>query len=111
MAGSCARVMAFSGRSYWEARKVEFTVGDKVGTARPSPCHDVGGVDLGGASRSDDAKTTTRNTASYNVYKVKGLDTAVAVAIGDSPDQTVLFSVRGERGGIPPEVKKLIKPT
>ncbi|WP_224058279.1 DUF6281 family protein [Streptomyces kanamyceticus] len=107
-AASCAKGVTFKGSSYWDLGRMEFTVGDKLGTARSIPCDDVDGVDVGENHGRDRHKSADPQSASYNVYRVKGIDTSIAIAIGQSPAESTLFSVHKENEGLPPEVQRLV---
>ncbi len=61
----------------------EFTVGENLGTGLLPGCDESGPVD--GAEEPD----------RVTVYKVEGVDPAVAVAAGETPGKAVLVAVDG----------------
>ncbi|WP_406453254.1 DUF6281 family protein [Streptomyces sp. NBC_00876] len=94
---SCANLFTYQGRSYSDVSpNVRFTVGEKVGTASQKPCKDSG--DSGEAEGS---------YATENAYVVDGISSEVAIAIGETAEETEFFSVRSG-SGLPPEVKEFI---
>ncbi|MFJ6988550.1 MULTISPECIES: DUF6281 family protein [unclassified Streptomyces] len=95
-AESCAYLVVYEGRTYQGVANVEFTAGEKLGSAAVPPCQDTGEQDTTEAP----AETTT-------AYTVDGISPALAVAVGDTPDEITFMAVH--RGGeLPPEVRKLI---
>ncbi|MFF3333030.1 DUF6281 family protein [Streptomyces sp. NPDC002888] len=93
-AGSCAFLRIYEGRTYGDVANVDYTIGEKLGTVTSPPCHDTN-------DDSDDSVTSS------TAYAVEGLDPSVAIAVGDTPDETYFLVV--ESGGtLPPEVRKLI---
>jgi len=95
-AASCAYLVHYQDRSYQDVANVEFTAGEELGSATVPPCDDTGGQE--DAEQSGDTVTA---------YRVDGISPDVAVAVGDSPDDTV-FVVAYSGGELPPEVQKLI---
>jgi len=95
-AESCAYRVLYQDRTYRDVANVEFTAGEKLGSATVPPCDDTGGGDA-----SEQAGETT------TAYKVDGVPPEVAVAVGDSPDDTTLVAVySGDE--LPSEIRKLI---
>ncbi|TQL20720.1 hypothetical protein FBY37_2680 [Streptomyces sp. SLBN-134] len=95
-AASCAYLVHYQDRSYQDVANVEFTAGEELGSATVPPCDDTGGQE--DAEQAEDTVTA---------YRVDGISPDVAVAVGDSPDDTV-FVVAYSGGELPPEVQKLI---
>ncbi|BAC72192.1 putative secreted protein [Streptomyces avermitilis MA-4680 = NBRC 14893] len=95
-AGSCDDVMEFDHRTYLSVGDVEFTVGAEAGAAGRPPCDDTGG--------ESEEETRFDMTA----YEVEGLDTGVAIAVGDSPHGARLYAMYEEDGDLPAEVQKFI---
>ncbi|MGW1028738.1 DUF6281 family protein [Streptomyces sp. NPDC002577] len=95
-AASCAFVVEYENRTYSDVANVDFTVGDKLGTATQPPCDDTPNDD-------DDGSPATPTTA----YAVEGLDPGIAIAVGGAPGDAVFVAVKSDEG-LPPEVKKLI---
>ncbi|MEU9095910.1 DUF6281 family protein [Streptomyces sp. NPDC087901] len=93
---SCANLFTYDDRSYLDAPQVDFTVGKKLGIATQPPCNDTGQSDT-----DNEPATTT------NAYEVAGLPWEAAVAVGDTPEEALLFAAH-TGADIPPEVKKFI---
>ncbi|WP_037683048.1 DUF6281 family protein [Streptomyces griseus] len=94
-AGSCAFLRDYKGRTYGHVANVDYESGERLGTVTSPPCDDT--------PNDDDDAFVSSSTA----YAVKGLDPSVAIAVGDTPDET-LFLVVGSGRTLPPEVRKLI---
>ncbi|MGW0548097.1 DUF6281 family protein [Streptomyces altiplanensis] len=93
---SCAYRVTYEDRTYGDVANADFRIGKKVGTVSSAPCDDTG-------SKNQGEEPATESTA----YAVEGLDTDIAIAVGDTPSEAVLFAVdSGE--DLPAEVKKLI---
>lgn len=90
----CAMTVTYESRTYHDVANIDFTVGERLGTATQPPCNDTG------------RRTEERATES-TAYKVEGLDPDIAIAVGDTPDDAVLMTVRTDKS-LPPEVEKLI---
>ncbi|MFD7700537.1 DUF6281 family protein [Streptomyces caelestis] len=95
-AESCAYLVHYQDRTYRDVANVEFTAGEELGSATLPPCDDTG-------DRKDAEEAEETTTA----YKVDGISPDVAVAVGDSPDDTVLVAAYSG-SELPPEVQKLI---
>lgn len=80
-AASCAYQVLYQDRTYRDIANVEFTAGEKLGSAAIPPCDDTGGQGQGEGEQ--DGETTT-------AYKVEGISPEVAVAVGDTPDDLTL---------------------
>jgi hypothetical protein len=93
-ADSCAYRVVYQDRTYQDVANVEFTAGDELGPAIIPPCEDTGGE----AKGSGEATTA---------YAVDGLSPEVAVAVGDSPDDTILVAAYSGNK-LPPEIRHLI---
>ncbi len=78
-ASSCAFLVDYETRRYSEVANVDFTVGEKLGTATHPPCDDT-------PNNDDDGSTATPTTA----YEVEGLDPGVAIAVGGTPQRCCL---------------------
>ncbi|MFD7713039.1 DUF6281 family protein [Streptomyces sp. NPDC059785] len=83
----CAYLVQYEGRSYLDVRggattDPKFTVGKSLGTGL-----------LPGCDESDEADGTQK-PEKVSVYEVEGIDAAVAVAAGNSPEEAVLVAVR-----------------
>ncbi|MFE6166196.1 DUF6281 family protein [Streptomyces sp. NPDC056486] len=92
----CAKQVKYENRTYEDIAKVSITVGKKLGSVSFAPCDDTGEQDGG-------EESPVGSTA----YAVKGLDTDVAIAVGDKADEATLFAVKSGKE-LPPAVKKLI---
>jgi hypothetical protein len=80
---SCAYLVTYDSRTYLDVANVDFTIGEKLGTATIPACDDTPN-DPGGAVPEG------RITA----YQVEGMDAAVAIAVGDTPAEAILLQVR-----------------
>ncbi|MFG2126803.1 DUF6281 family protein [Streptomyces sp. NPDC048751] len=94
-AGSCAYRMIYEGRTYGDVANVDYEIGEKLGTVTSPPCDDT--------PNDDDGASVQSSTA----YAVRGLDPSVAIAVGNTPDDT-LFLVADSGRTLPPEVRELI---
>ncbi|MFI0270789.1 DUF6281 family protein [Streptomyces luteogriseus] len=95
-AESCAYRVLYQDRTYRDVANVEFTAGEKLGSATIPPCQDTGGQD----EAEESGETTT-------AYAVDGISPDMAVAVGDSPDD-VTFVAAYSGNKLPPEIRKLI---
>ncbi|MBT2488026.1 hypothetical protein J7E96_05655 [Streptomyces sp. ISL-96] len=93
---SCAHRVTYEDRTYGDVANVNFEIGEKVGTVSSAPCDDTGGQNEG-------EETATESSA----YAIEGLDTDIAIAVGDTPGEAVFFAVDSGKG-LPAEVEKLI---
>ena len=80
---SCAAVVTFENRDYLPTRDEDFTVGERLGTARIAECDDT---------PNDPDVAIPEGTT--NAYLVEGRDPAEAVAVGDSPVSARLVEIR-----------------
>ncbi|MFE7268954.1 DUF6281 family protein [Streptomyces sp. NPDC057623] len=80
---SCAYLVTYDGRTYLDVANVEFTVGEKLGTATIPRCDDT-------PNDPGDAVPERGITA----YAVEGMDPARAIAVGDTPAEATLMKVR-----------------
>ncbi len=95
-AESCAYRVLYQDRTYRDVANVEFTAGEKLGSATIPPCQDTGDQD----KAEESGETTT-------AYAVDGISPDMAVAVGDSPDDaTFVAAYSGNK--LPPEIRKLI---
>ncbi|GHD23266.1 DUF6281 family protein [Streptomyces galbus] len=92
----CASDVIYEGRTYIRLSDVEFTAGQKLGTATSPPCRDT-----------NDQGAEVPET-SENAYAVSGISPDLAIAIGSSPEQAEVFRVLRSDKRIPPEVQELI---
>ncbi|MFJ2904505.1 DUF6281 family protein [Streptomyces sp. NPDC091279] len=67
---SCAYRVTYEGRSYGDVSNVDFTAGERVGTAVLPPCDPEGG---------DSGQRLA-------AYAVEGTDPSIALAVGHEPD-------------------------
>jgi Family of unknown function (DUF6281) len=90
----CEYRVAYQGRIYREVANMDVTVGKKLGSATVPACDDTGGNEKG-------------EQEAVTAYAVNGVSPDIAVAVGDSPDETRLVA---EYSGtkLPAEVKKLL---
>ncbi|MFD6424729.1 DUF6281 family protein [Streptomyces sp. NPDC060198] len=100
---SCVANFTYQDRSYWDAGKVDFTVGEKLGAAASTPCYDTG----------DRGKSEEPPTETETAYTVVGVSPELAIAVGDTPESATFFAVHSDAEGaadaeFPPEVRKLI---
>ncbi|MFE3034694.1 DUF6281 family protein [Streptomyces canus] len=72
-AASCSGVVTYGNRDYLPAQDEDFTVGERLGTARIPECDDTPG--------EPEAAIPAGTTAAY---AVAGRDPAEAIAVGDS---------------------------
>lgn len=93
---SCVNRFIYQDRSYRDVVNLEFTVGDKLGTATQPPCDDTGGQD-------EVVESETSKTA----YAVEGISPTVAIAVGDTPEEAEFFAAYSG-SSLPPEVQELI---
>ncbi|MBA4862226.1 hypothetical protein H1V43_12675 [Streptomyces sp. PSKA54] len=96
-ASSCAFLVEYENRTYSGMANVDFTVGDKLGSATLPPCDDTPNDD-------DDGRTAP---ASTTAYAVEGLDPSIAIAVGETSNGVLLVAVDSGKE-LPPEVKRLI---
>ncbi|GGZ17701.1 hypothetical protein GCM10010365_42050 [Streptomyces poonensis] len=96
-AGSCAVRWTYEGHNYRSISNVDFQVGEKLGTVGKPSCDDTP------SDGEDEPAPADKSTA----YAVEGLDTDVAIAVGDTPEKASLFALDAD-GGLPPEVKELL---
>ncbi|WP_128433345.1 DUF6281 family protein [Streptomyces cyaneus] len=82
-AASCAYLVTYDGRTYLDVANVDFTVGEKLGTATIPACDDT----------PNDAGNTVPE-GRITAYEVEGTDPAVAIAVGDTPAEATLMKVR-----------------
>ncbi|MFH8470932.1 DUF6281 family protein [Streptomyces sp. NPDC017991] len=95
-AASCAYRVLYQDRTYRDVANVEFAAGEKLGSATIPPCEDTGGQD----KEEESGEATT-------AYAVDGISPKVAVAVGDSPDDTTLVAAYSGNK-LPPEIQELI---
>ncbi|ARF72148.1 hypothetical protein B7C62_07585 [Kitasatospora albolonga] len=93
----CAFEVSYEGRSYRDVANVDFTVTDKLGTAKLPPCNDTGGDEEAEAEETEEAAA----------YGVRGLPPETAIAVGSSPEDAV-FVVSSSGSTLPPEVQELL---
>ncbi|MEY9993811.1 hypothetical protein ABIE67_005843 [Streptomyces sp. V4I8] len=79
----CAYLVTYDSRTYLDVANVEFTVGEKLGTATVPACDDT-------PNDPGDAVPERGITA----YAVEGMDPAVGIAVGDTPAEATLMKVR-----------------
>ncbi|MDH6568167.1 hypothetical protein M2164_003339 [Streptomyces sp. SAI-208] len=82
-AGSCAGVVTYEDRDYLPTPGENFTVGERLGTARVQECDDTPG---------DDEVAVAEGTT--GAYLVEGRDPAEAIAVGDTPSGARLMEIR-----------------
>ncbi|MGW2523983.1 DUF6281 family protein [Streptomyces sp. NPDC001617] len=80
---SCAYLVKYGNREYLGADKADFKVGGKLGTATIPACDDT-------PNDGDDGVPEQKTGA----YTVEGTDPAEAIAVGDTPREAVLATVR-----------------
>ena len=97
---SCARRIAIADRTFTDASGTDVTAGEKIASVTFLPCADTGGDD-----GTPDAEDHLEKT---NAYEIKGLDSKLAVAVGDTATATELFVHEEEDGKVPAEVQKFI---
>jgi len=94
--GSCARRVEFNEQVYRDVANVDFTTGDRLGEGSMLACDDTGGQ----GTVSDGA------VEMVNVFEIQGLDSSVAIAIGDTADTAEFFALDGK--DLPDAVRKFI---
>ncbi|MDO0912230.1 DUF6281 family protein [Streptomyces sp. DT2A-34] len=80
---SCAYLVTYDSRTYLDVANVDFTVGEKLGTATIPEC--------------DDTPNTPGDTVperTITAYEVEGMDPAVTIAVGDTAAEAILMQVR-----------------
>ncbi|MFF0090772.1 DUF6281 family protein [Streptomyces canus] len=82
-AASCAGVVTHENRDYLPSQDEDFTVGERLGTARIPECDDT---------PNDPDVAIPEDTT--NAYLVEGRDPAEAIAVGDSPASARLVEIR-----------------
>ena len=82
-AASCAYLVTYDSRTYLDVANVDFTVGEKLGTATTLACDDT-----------PDSPGDTVPERGITAYEVEGMDPAVAIAVGDTPAGATLMQVR-----------------
>ncbi|OEJ29899.1 hypothetical protein AS594_33585 [Streptomyces agglomeratus] len=95
-ASTCAFMVEYDKRRYI-ADNTDISVGDELGAASRPPCDDT-------PNDNSDGKTTASSTTAYTV---EGVDPALAIAVGDSPDDVRLVVIDSGKE-LPPEIKKMI---
>ncbi|MGI5377797.1 DUF6281 family protein [Streptomyces sp. CA-251387] len=80
---SCAHLVTYDSRTYLGVANVDFTVGEKLGTATIPACDDT-------PNDPGDSRPQGEVTA----YAVEGFDPDVAIAVGDTPAEATLMKVR-----------------
>ncbi|MFD5703697.1 DUF6281 family protein [Streptomyces lasiicapitis] len=93
---SCVKQVKYESRTYEGVANVRFTAGKELGAVTFTPCDDTG------RQNGDDA-APTKSTA----YAIDGLNTAVAIAVGEEADEAKLFAVKSGKG-LDPELKRFI---
>jgi hypothetical protein len=101
---SCARLITFDKRAYLDvgdrpgaANDVDLVIGDRLGNALLEDCDDTND------ERADSPPWKPE------VYAIKGLDSSVAIAVGDSRDELELFARHEQPDDMPPEVLTYLK--
>ncbi|MFD0211421.1 DUF6281 family protein [Streptomyces hirsutus] len=94
-AASCAYHVLYQDRTYRDVANVEFTAGERLGSATVPPCDDTGGQDEGEQA----GETTT-------AYEVDGISPELAVAVGDAPGD-VVFVAAYTGDELPSEIREL----
>ncbi|MEV6342836.1 DUF6281 family protein [Actinoplanes sp. NPDC051851] len=104
---SCAAGYLFDGTFYREmdgsaGEDPDFVVGDRAGEAQQNVCQDVF---VNGTPQSDggDGGEAER----IGAYRIEGVDTTVAIAVGESPEQAGVYAAF-EGSEVPDAVAKLI---
>lgn len=77
---SCAHLVTYDGRTYQGVANIDFTVGERLGTATIPECDDTPN-DPGG----------TVPEGRITAYAVEGTDPSVAIAVGDTPAEATLM--------------------
>ncbi|GGL18366.1 DUF6281 family protein [Streptomyces flaveus] len=88
--------MEFDGRVYRAVENVDFTAGDKVGTAVSVMCDDTD-------QKSDALVSQPESPA----YEIDGVDPSIAIAVDDSPDTMQIYVADFDKP-LPAEIQKLI---
>ncbi|MGW7296524.1 DUF6281 family protein [Streptomyces sp. NPDC054829] len=92
---SCAHVVAYEGRDYVSVADIDYRRGEKLGTATNLACDDTpDDGDFG-----DPAREVT-------AYAVEGVDPAVAIAVEDAGEVTLMAELAAG-GKLPPELEEL----
>lgn len=94
--GKCALVVEYGNEEYIGRGDVELELGDRAGLARAVPCLDM-------PTEGD----PPAEPGVYQVYEIKGLDPADAMAIRLSADERPFLMVRSA-DDLPPEVEALL---
>jgi hypothetical protein len=94
--GKCALVVEYGNEEYIGRGDVELELGDQAGLARAVPCLDM-------PTEGD----PPAEPGVYQVYEIKGLDPADAMAIRLSADEKPFLMVRSA-DDLPPEVEALL---
>jgi len=81
-AASCAHEVTYEGRIYLGVGNVDFTVGDRLGTATIPECDDT---------PNDPGVSVPRGRTT--AYAVEGMDRAEAIGVGDTPAEAYLMKV------------------
>ncbi|MFI9763040.1 DUF6281 family protein [Streptomyces sp. NPDC051963] len=79
---SCAYLVQYGDREYLGTGSGDFAVGERLGTATIPVCNDTGD--------DEDAVPARRTTA----YSVQGTDPTEVIAVGDTPGEAILATVR-----------------
>lgn len=79
---SCAGVVRYENRDYLPAQDKDFTVGERLGTARIPECDDT----------PDDPEVAIPE-GTTDAHAVAGRDPAEAIAVGDSPAGARLMEI------------------
>ncbi|MET9787100.1 DUF6281 family protein [Streptomyces canus] len=82
-AASCAGVVTYENRDYLPTQDEDFTVGERLGTARIAECDDT---------PNDPDVAIPEGTT--DAYLVEGRVPAEAIAVGDSPASARLVEIR-----------------
>ncbi|MFG2464348.1 DUF6281 family protein [Streptomyces canus] len=82
-AASCAGVVTFENRDYLPTQDEDFTVGERLGTARIPECDDT-----------PNHPEVAIPDGTTNAYLVEGRDSVEAIAVGDSPASARLVEIR-----------------
>lgn len=79
---SCAGLVTYENRDYLPTVDVDFTAGERLGTATVPECDDA---------PNDPGVTIPEGTTT--AYAVKGVDPAEAIAVGDTPAEARLMEI------------------
>ncbi|OEJ36196.1 hypothetical protein AR457_33745 [Streptomyces agglomeratus] len=96
-ASTCAFMVEYDKRRYIGTDNTDISVGDELGAASRPPCDDT-------PNDNSDGKTTASSTTAYTV---EGVGPALAIAVGDAPDDVRLVVIDSGKE-LPPEIKKMI---